>query len=186
MYAWEDISDAVNGSWPGATTGGLVIEQWNGNPGVWPSDTCSILSSTNASVLVSGPFHDVIGTGPSYNSNPEDNYADVLGNLSSACTLTPRIAQQIVGPELMFWDDAADISATDMILMLMSSVLPVAESGWSPQAVVATGTVDAGRYEDMRCRLARRGMTSHDAYGRVGTYCITEYDAVLMPWSIDG
>jgi len=71
VYAWEDITDAVNASWVGASTGGLVVEQWNGSPGVWNSDTCTIAQDTNASVLVSGPFHDVIGTGPSYNSNPE-------------------------------------------------------------------------------------------------------------------
>ena len=62
----------------------------------------------------------------------------------------------------MFWDDAADISASDMILMLLSSVLPVAESGWSPQSVVAPLVVNPSRYQDMRCRLARRGMHSHD------------------------
>ena len=84
----------------------------------------------------------------------------------------------------MFWDDAADISASDMILMLMSSVLPVAESGWSPQAVVAPGVVNAARYQSMRCRLARRGMNSHDAYGHVATFCLPEMVAVLMPWSI--
>ena len=66
--------------------------------------------------------------------------------------------------------------------MLMSSLAPVAESGWSPQAVVAPGAVNAGRYEDMRCRLARRGMTSHDAYGHVGTFCMTEFDVAPMPW----
>jgi len=113
VMAWEDITDAVNAStWPGASTGGLIIEQWNGNPGEWQSGTCSIASSSNASVLISGPFHDVIGKPPSFNSNPEENYADMY-NLS--CSLTPRLQTQIVGPELMFWDDAADISATDMV-----------------------------------------------------------------------
>jgi hypothetical protein len=67
--------------------------------------------------------------------------------------------------------------------MLMSSVLPVAESGWSPQGLVAAGAVNPGRYEDMRCRLARRGMQSHDAFGHVGTFCMTEYEPALMPWS---
>lgn len=84
----------------------------------------------------------------------------------------------------MFWDDAADISASDLILMLMSAVVPVAESGWSQQAVVAPGVVAAGRYGDLRCRLARRGMQSHDAYGHVGTFCVPEYHALLMPWSM--
>ena len=83
----------------------------------------------------------------------------------------------------MFWDDAADISASDMVLMLMSSVLPVAESGWSPQEIVAPLVVNPSRYQGMRCRLARRGMQSHDAYGHVGTFCTSEYDAPLMPWS---
>ena len=81
-------------------------------------------------------------------------------------------------------DDAADISASDMILMLMSSVLPVAESGWSPQEVVAPGEVNPSRYQGMRCRLARRGMNSHDAYGHVATFCLPEMEAALMPWSL--
>ena len=139
------------------------------------------------------------------------------------CTpLSARAKQLIVGPELMFWDDAgrpcgsvaaifvvfvqqprlhmhadarirciqlrataADISATDIILMLMSSFLPVAESGWSPQSVVAPLIVNPSRYQNMRCRLARRGMQSHDAYGHVGTFCQSEYDAPLMPWSLN-
>lgn len=67
--------------------------------------------------------------------------------------------------------------------MLMSSVLPVAESGWSEQSLVAQGKVNPSRYSDMRCRLARRGMQSHDAYGHVGTFCMTEYEPTLMPWS---
>ena len=92
--AWEDADDAVNGSWAGASTGGLILEQWDGNPGVWNWDTCAVLQS-NASVLIAGPFHDVIGTGPSYNSNPEQNYADIW-NLT--CPVTQRVAQQIVGP----------------------------------------------------------------------------------------
>ena len=83
----------------------------------------------------------------------------------------------------MFWDDAADISASDVVLMLMSSLVPVAESGWSQQSVVATGVVNAGRYEDLRCRFVRRGMQSHDAYGHVSTFCLNEYDSILMPWS---
>lgn len=83
----------------------------------------------------------------------------------------------------MFWDDAGDISACDLILMLMSAVVPVAESGWSQQAVVASGLIDGGRYQDMRCRLARRGMISHDAYGHVGTFCLTEYEPLPMPWA---
>ena len=71
-----------------------------------------------------------------------------------------------------------------MILMLMSSVLPVAESGWSPQEVVAPGVVNPARYQGMRCRLARRGMNSHDAYGHVATFCLPEMEAALMPWSL--
>jgi len=179
VYAWEDATGSVNSNWTGATDGGLVLEQWNGDPGAWNSYPCS--SGTNSSILMSGPFHDVIGTGPSYNSNPEENYYD-MWNLT--CPLSPRIKEQIIGAELMWWCDAADISASDTILMLMSSVLPVAESGWSPQSVVAPGLVNAGRYQDHRCRLARRGMQSHDAYGHVGTYCVAEYEQVLMPWSM--
>lgn len=180
VYAWEDIAGGVNASWINATTGGLVIEQWNGSPGAWNSGICEITAATNASILVSGPFHDVIGGPPSFNSNPEQNYADMF---NVTCPLTPLLKQQIVGPELMWWDDAADISASDTILMLMSSVLPVAESGWSPQSVVAPGIVNAGRYQDHRCRLARRGMQSHDAFGHVGTFCVSEYNQMLMPWS---
>ena len=99
VFAWEDATDAVNASWLGASSGGLVLEQWNGNPGAWNSGVCGIAQSSNASVLVSGPFHDVIGTGPSYNSNPEQNYADMY---NVTCPITPRLKEQIVGPELMF------------------------------------------------------------------------------------
>ena len=179
VYAWEDVTDAVNASWIGATTGGLVLEQWNGDPNEWQPDSCSMLAAANVSVLIAGPYHDVIGTAPSFNSNPEENYVDLF-NLT--CPITPRVAQQIVGPELMFWDDAADISASDLILMLMSSVIPVAENGWSTQAQILQG-VSPTRYQDMRCRLAKRGMQSHDAYGNVGTFCLTEYESVAMPWS---
>jgi hypothetical protein len=84
----------------------------------------------------------------------------------------------------MFWDDAGDISASDLILMLMSSVVPVAESGWSPREITAAGTVNPTRYQDFRCRMARRGMHSHDAYGHVGTWCASEMEEVLMPWSV--
>jgi len=180
VWAWEDATDGVNAStWPGATTGNLVIVQWNGSPGVWQSDTCSIASESNATVIVAGPFHDVIGSPPSFNSNPEQNYADLL-NVS--CPVTARLQQQIAGPELMWWDDAADISASDTILMLMSSLLPVAESGWSQQATVASGAISSTRYQHTRCRLARRGFTSHDAYGYTGTFCPGgEYEATLSP-----
>ena len=67
--------------------------------------------------------------------------------------------------------------------MLMSSIAPVAESGWSPQAVSArgaAGNVDSGRYKDFRCRMGRRGMQSHDAYGHVGTFCVPEYEPTLL------
>lgn len=161
---------------------------------------------------MSGAYLDVIGTAPSFNSNPERNYVDAL-NLT--CPITPRVLQQFVGvrphfararpplpgapprlaytpvlvrpfpslqPELMFWDDAADISSSDLVLMLMSSLLPVAENGWSTQSVILQG-LNPSRYSDMRCRLAKRGMQSHDAYGHVGTFCLTEYDAIAMPWS---
>ena len=147
---------------------------------------CDIARSSNASVLVSGPFVDIVsvpgaayGAVP-YNSYPERNYAD-LYNLT--CNVTARLQQQVVGPELMFWDDAADISPTDIVLMLMSSVPAVAEGGWSPQEVVAGGAVNPSRYQDFRCRMARRGMHSHDAYGHVGQWCAYEFDEVLMPWS---
>jgi hypothetical protein len=66
--------------------------------------------------------------------------------------------------------------------MLMSSLLPVAESGWSQQAVVASGAISTLRYQHTRCRLARRGFTSHDAYGFTGTFCPGgEYEATLQP-----
>ena len=77
VMAWEDATDAVNASWLGHEDGFLIIEQWNGNPGEWNTGTCDIMKSSNASVLISGPFHDVIGTPPSFNSNPEQNYADM-------------------------------------------------------------------------------------------------------------
>ena len=166
VFAWEDATDAVNASWAGASTGGLVLEQWNGSPDEWRSGVCDIARSSNAGVLVSGPFSDVLsppgkdyGAIP-YNSYPEKNYAD-LYNLT--CNVTARLEQQIVGPELMFWDDAGDISASDIVLMLMSSLPPVAEGGWSPQSVTTSGTVNPLRYQDFRCRMASRGMHSHDA-----------------------
>ena len=168
VWAWEDITDAVNASWAGATSGNLVIVQWNGDPGVWQSDTCAILEASNASVVVAGPFHDVIGAAPAFNSNPEQNYADIY-NLT--CDVTPRVAQQLAGPELMYWDDSADVSASDLLLWLVSSLPPVAESGWSTQALVAAGVVNPDRFQRSRCRLAKRGMPSHDAYGLTGTFC---------------
>ena len=109
------------------------------------------------------------------------NYVDLF---NVTCSVTPRLQQQLLGPELMFWDDAGDISASDLILMLMSSLPPVAEGGWSPQAVAAAGTVNPTRVADFRCRVARRGMHSHDAYGHVGTWCVSEMEEVLMPWSL--
>ena len=51
VFAWEDVTDAVNGSWVGASTGGLVLEQWNGDEDVWQSDSCSMMTSSNASVV---------------------------------------------------------------------------------------------------------------------------------------
>ena len=44
--------------------------------------------------LMSGAYLDVIGTAPSFNSNPERNYVDAL-NLT--CPITPRVLQQFVG-----------------------------------------------------------------------------------------
>jgi len=223
VFAWEDATDAVDASWVGAFTGGLVLKQWfgapppplpsllrpgekncarrphspppshffvttcrNGSPNEWRSGVCDIAHSSNASVLVAGPFMDVLtvpgkdyGAIP-YNSHPDANYAE-LYNLT--CNVTDRLQQQLVGPELMFWDDAGDISPSDLVLMLMSSVVPVAESGWSPSAVVQD-MVNPTRYQDFRCRMARRGMQSHDAYGHVSTFCVSEYEEVLMPWSV--
>jgi hexosaminidase len=84
VFAWEDATDAVNASWVGASTGGLVLEQWNGSPGEWRSGVCDIAAASNAGVLVSGPFMDVLTeTGKDYgaipyNSFPEKNYADIF------------------------------------------------------------------------------------------------------------
>ena len=149
----------------------MVLEQWNGDPDEWRTGVCDIARSSNASVLVSGPFHDVL-TAPGkdygaipYNSFPEQNYADIF-NLT--CNVSARLQQQLMGPGFMMWDDAGDISASDLVLMLMSSLVPMAESGWSPREVVAAGSVNPTRYQDFRCRMARRGMHSHDAYGHVG------------------
>jgi hypothetical protein len=46
-------------------------------------------------VIVSGPFTIL--------STPQLNYVDVA-NLT--CPITPRVAQQLWGPEIMLWDDA--------------------------------------------------------------------------------
>jgi len=71
VFAWEDATDAVNASWVDATTGGLTLQQWNGSPGEWREGVCDIAHSSNASVLVSGPFADVITPpGKSYGAIP--------------------------------------------------------------------------------------------------------------------
>jgi hypothetical protein len=61
IMAWEDA--CWDESW-GSVGDHLVLQQWN--QGAWRSDTCTVLT-TNASVVVSGPFSVGETTTPSQN-----------------------------------------------------------------------------------------------------------------------
>jgi len=80
-----------------------------------------------------------------------------------------------------------DTSGSDILVSAMQTLMAVAESSWSAQAVVSGQSIDTGRYTDHRCRLASRGITSHPGvYAPTGTYCMTEYTGTLAPWSQQG
>lgn len=69
----------------------------------------------------------------------------------------------------------------------MKTLMAEAEIAWSPQSFIATGNVphaiDGARWNDHRCRLSRRGVTSHAApYMDVGSTCTPEYEGWLAPW----
>ena len=73
----------------------------------------------------------------------------------------------------------------------MKTIMAEAEIAWSPQSFIATGKVahaiDGGRWNDMRCRLGRRGVTSHAApYLDVGSTCLPEFEGWVAPWSAGG
>lgn len=88
VIAWEDVgAGLIDGNWSGVAEK-LVLEQWDGSPGVWNWDTCVPLQQ-NGSVIIAGPFHIA--------DTPANNYVD-LWNITC---LTPRAEQQIIGPELM-------------------------------------------------------------------------------------
>lgn len=88
VMAWEDVgAGLIDGNWSGVAEK-LVLQQWDGQPGVWPWDTCVPLQQ-NGSVIIAGPFHIA--------DTPANNYVD-LWNITC---LTPRAQQQIAGPELM-------------------------------------------------------------------------------------
>ena len=135
--------------------------------------------ASNASgVVVAGPF--------SILSPAQNNYVDV-SNLTCA-PLTPREQAQLYGPEIMLWDDAQDTSGSDLLVSAMQTLFSEAEIAWSPRAFIATNTtptpIDAGRWTDHRCRLARRFVTSHPApFMDVGAACTNEYEGTLAPWS---
>lgn len=64
----------------------------------------------------------------------------------------------------------------------MQSILAVAEPAWSQESFTALRPIDAGRYQDMRCRLLARLVPSHP-WLPTGTYCMYEYPGVLPPWA---
>lgn len=175
VIAWEDVgAGLIDANWTDVATR-LVLEQWDGSPGVWNWDTCTVLNS-NSSVIIGGPFHIA--------DTPQNNYVDIW-NLT--CPITPRAAQQIIGPQLMVWDDAEDSSGSDILVATMQVLPAIAEVGWSAQTIVRGNVPDAGRWNDARCRLATRFVTSHPApYASIPSFCSPEYDGILAPWSTNG
>lgn len=170
VMAWEDVTGFVNGNWSDVP-GKLILQQWDGSPGTWNWDTCAQLA-TGAGVVVAGPFTIL--------SNPQANYVDIAN-------LTCPPTSQLLGPEIMLWDDAQDTSGSDVLVSAMQTILAVAESGWSAQGVVSGQAIDGDRYAAHRCRMAVRGITSHPGpYSPVGTFCLPEYAAPLAPWSVNG
>lgn len=119
---------------------------------------------------------------------PQRDYVDLF----NITCLTNATKAQILGPETMLWDDCEDNSATDLLVSAMKTLMAEAEIAWSPQSVVTPGNgvqnqIDGNRWNDHRCRLARRGVTSHAApYLDVGSSCLPEYEGLLMPWSVGG
>ena len=96
-----------------------------------------------------------------------------------------------MGPETMLWDDCEDNSGSDLVLSAMKTLMAEAEIAWSPQSFIATGNaphaIDGARWNDHRCRLSRRGVTSHAApYMDVGATCTPEFEGGLAPWSAAG
>jgi Glycosyl hydrolase family 20, catalytic domain len=142
---------------------------------------CASLAVQNASVAVAGPFSIL------HWPNPQEDYVDLF-NISC---LNNATMSQIIGPETMLWDDCEDNSGTDLVLSAMKTIMAEAEIAWSPQSFIATGKVahaiDGGRWNDMRCRLGRRGVTSHAApYLDVGSTCLPEFEGWVAPWSAGG
>lgn len=165
VIAWEDLASMIDGNFTRYSEK-LVLQQWASDRSVMQQDTCSILSTGIAGVISSGPY--------SILTSPQDNYFDPLVNITArTCPGAPKAAQQMMGPELLLWDDTQNVSSSDLIVSAMQSILAVAESGWSPQSVVAAGKIDAERYADHRCRLSARGVSSHAGpYAGIGTFCV--------------
>ncbi len=87
VIAWEDVgAGLIDGNWSNVPQK-LILEQWDGSPGVWNWDTCVPLQQ-NGSVIIAGPFHIA--------DTPANNYVDLF----NVTCLTPRVEQQIYGPEL--------------------------------------------------------------------------------------
>lgn len=173
VMAWEDITGFVDGNWSAIApvASNLILQQWDGSPGTWNWDTCAQLA-TGAGVVVAGPFTIL--------STPAQNYVDI-GNLTCPPT------SQLLGPEIMLWDDAQDTSGSDVLVSAMQTILAVSESGWSATSTVSGQAIDGNRYAAHRCRMAMRGIASHPGpYSPVGTFCLPEYEAQLAPWSLNG
>jgi hexosaminidase len=166
--AWEDA--LVDSTW--GVLSNLTLQQWNNAE--WQSDSCTVLS-TNASVLISGPY--------SLGEMVTLNYIDPF-NLTCA-PLTPRQQQQIVGGEYLVWGDAADTSASDLVVSVMMTLIGMSEAMWSTLDVILSG-IDSTRYNDARCRLASRGISSNGRpLALTGTFCTPEAYFLPSIWNVD-
>ena len=71
VMAWSDVgAGLVDETWTNVSTN-LILEQWDGAPGVWTWDTCASLSVFNASVVMAGPFSIL------HWPVPQDDYVDL-------------------------------------------------------------------------------------------------------------
>ena len=132
--AWEDACfDPATWNTTDTSAGHLILQQWN--QAQYASDVCVTLS-TNASVVASGPYS--LGEVDTMNRYDPFNFSCTGG-----APPTPRMLQQMVGPEYLLWgkcsheapstprcpltriapsnivsphtDDAGDTSSTDLI-----------------------------------------------------------------------
>ena len=173
--AWEDACfDPATWNTSDTSAGHLWLQQWN--QGSYASDICVTLS-TNASVVASGPY-----------SLGEVDTMNRFDPFNNSCTggapPTPRMLQQVVGPEYLLWDDAGDTSSTDLIHDMMISIIGLGESGWSSNETIYA-PLDQPRYRDHRCRLAARGIGgTARPFASTGTYCVDEGSSwYAPPWN---